>query len=107
MPTHLIQWQEKEFDTALKEKGMLVVEFGAPWCAACKKTEPIVAEISHDFPNIKFAKIDVSVSPALAAKMSVMSLPNIFIFVDGKVKDQIIGAASHAKIKEKIQKLVN
>ncbi|MEI6040113.1 MAG: thioredoxin family protein [Candidatus Berkelbacteria bacterium] len=106
MSTQLIEWKEEEFTAAQQEKGIAVVEFGAPWCAACKMTEPAVAAISADYPNVKFAKVDVATNPALAAKMGVMSLPNILILVDGKIKEQIIGGANRAKIEEKLKKFI-
>jgi len=103
---HLLnEWQEKDFNEAMKNKISCVVEFGAPWCAACKATEPIVAEIAQNHPKIKFAKIDVAKNTGLASRMSVMSLPNILVIENGKVKDQIIGKANKKVIEEKIRKI--
>ena len=106
MSTQLVEWQEKDFNSALKTKEIAIVEFGAPWCNACKMTEPIVAQLAKDFPEIRFAKIDVSANAGLASRMGVMSLPNILFLVDGKVKEQIIGAANRAKIEDRIKKLI-
>ena len=103
----LDEWQEPVFNEALKGMANMVVEFSAPWCHACKLTEPIVAEVSKSYTDIQFAKIDVAKNPALASKMGVMSLPNIFFIKAGKVKDQIIGAASRVKIEEKMRALAN
>ena len=107
MSTQLLEWHEKDFNAALKTKEISIVEFSAPWCGACKITEPVVVEVAKNFPTIKFAKIDVSKNPGLASKMGVMSLPNILFLVDGNVKEQIIGAANRAKIEEKIKKILN
>lgn len=106
MSTQLIEWQEKEFNNAFKTKNVILVEFGAPWCNACKATEPIVAELSCDYPDVKFAKIDVSKNSGLASRMGVMSLPNILIITDGAIKEQIIGAASRVKIETKLKKIL-
>jgi thioredoxin 1 len=106
LATQLMEWQEKDFDAALKTKEITVVEFSAPWCGACKITEPVVAEVANDYPNIKFAKIDVSKNAGLASRMGVMSLPNILFIVDGKVTEQIIGAANRVKIEDKLKKLI-
>lgn len=100
----LTEWQEKEFNETIKKENLCVVEFGAPWCHACQLTEPAVLEVANNHTDISFAKIDVAKNPGLASRMGVMSLPNILIIVGGKVKDQIIGAASRAKIEDKIQK---
>jgi len=105
MPTHLDEWQESDFDTALNKKETCVVEFSAPWCNACKATEPVVAEIAKTKTEIKFAKIDVSKNASLASRMGIMSLPNILFIAEGKIKEQIIGLANKTKIEEKLTKL--
>lgn len=106
MGLKLDEWMEKDFLAAQKEKLICVVEFGAPWCAACKKTEPLVAEIAKVYKDIKFAKIDVAKNPGLASRMGVMSLPNILFLVDGKVKDQIVASTTKKAIEDKIKKFV-
>lgn len=102
----LTEWQEKDFLKAQKEKQICVVEFGAPWCAACKKTEPLVAELAQNYPEIKFAKIDVAKNSALASRMGVMSLPNILFINGGHIKEQIFGTTSHKELEEKIKKIM-
>jgi len=105
MASTLENWHEKEFNHFLKNKGVGVIEFGAPWCAACKLIDPILGELSKEYKNITFAKIDVSKNPGVTAKMAVMSLPNILFINGGKVKDQIIGSANKSAIREKLKKL--
>lgn len=101
----LTEWQEKEFNEFLKTKKNGVVEFGAPWCHACKLTEPLVAEMAVDHPDIVFAKIDVAKNPGLASRMGVMSLPNILFLNSGSVKEQIIGATNKKTLEDKLKKI--
>ena len=100
----LPEWSEKEFDQFMKDKGHGLVEFSAPWCGACKMTEPILTEIAEKHPHVVFAKIDVSKNPGLASRMGVMSLPNVIFFNGGGIKDQVIGAASRKTLEEKVKK---
>ena len=102
MASILESWQEKDFSNFLKNKGVGVIEFGAPWCAACKLIDPILGELSKNHKNITFAKIDVSKNPGIAARMGIMSLPNILFINGGKVKDQIIGSATKTSISKKL-----
>lgn len=105
MGLKLDEWMEKDFNEFIKSKGMGVVEFGAPWCAACKKTEPIVAELAKEYKDVKFAKIDVAKNPGLSSRMGVRSLPNIIFLNGGKVKDQIVATTTKKAIEDKIAKL--
>jgi len=104
MVSTLENWQEKEFNNLLKSKKNGVVEFSAPWCGACKLIEPAILDLSKDFKNVTFAKINVSKSPGLASRMGVMSLPNILFINGGKVIDQIIGSTTKKAIQERIKK---
>lgn len=106
MSQTLTEWSEGEFNAAMKSDSVSVVEFGATWCASCKATEPVIAELSSTYANVTFAKIDVAKNAALASRMGVMSLPNIIIMTKGKVVEQIIGAANRAKIEEKLKKVI-
>lgn len=101
----LAQWNEKEFNEFILKKGSGVIEFGAPWCGACKASEPEIEQVSKNYPDLKFAKIDVGKDSALASKMGVMSLPNIIIFNKGKVKEQMIGNATAKVLEDKLKKI--
>lgn len=106
MASGLKNFQEKEFNDFLKNKKSGVVEFGAPWCGACKLIEPILEELVKKFPKLDFIKIDVSKNPGLASRMGVMSLPNILFFSGGKVTDQAIGFANKTALENKIKKIL-
>lgn len=101
----LTEWQENEFNDFISTKGSGVIEFGAPWCGACKMTEPNIAEVSTKHQDLKFAKIDVGKNPKLASKMGVMSLPNVIIFKNGKVIEQFIGATTASVLEQKLVKM--
>jgi thioredoxin 1 len=100
---NLQEFREKEFNELIKSKGNAVIEFGAPWCAACKLTEPIICEAQKKYPEISFAKIDVGKMPGIASRMGVMSLPNILVIKNGKVADQVIGTTTKKILEEKIK----
>lgn len=96
-----------EKDFLLKTKrGIALVEFWAPWCHGCKLVEPYLNDLAKVYNDaIKFSKVNVTENPGLASRLGVMSLPNILIFVNGKVKEQIIGATTKKGIEDKIKKL--
>lgn len=99
----LPSWDEKKFNEFIDNKGNGVIEFSAPWCGACKATEPQIEEVAKKHEALRFAKVDVGKNSELAAKMGVMSIPNIFIFKNGKVSDQIIGLTSTQTLEQKIK----
>jgi thioredoxin 1 len=72
--------------------GVAFVEFSAPWCAPCRRTDPIVEELATKVAGARFGKVDCDQSPATAAANGVLSMPTFMLFRDGSKVDQIVGA---------------
>ena len=99
--------KEKDFANITK-KGIVLLDFWAKWCQGCKVVSPYLDDLAKIWNDkIKFYKINVTENPGLSSRMGVMSLPNILILENGKVKEQIIGSATKKAIEDKIKKLVH
>lgn len=85
-----------------KSSKPVVMEFHADWCGPCRATEPAVAALSVEMPDIVFAKIDVDEATELAAKYQVDSIPCFIFFKDG----QVVGRAVGSKSKGELESLV-
>ena len=96
---------ESNFKSEILDSQVLaVVDFGAEWCAPCKKIHPLMAELSVEYNNkVKMGYVDVGVSPGVAQQYAVMSVPRLVFFKEGKPVDTIIGAVPKSKIDEKIK----
>jgi protein disulfide-isomerase-like protein len=59
--------------------GFWMLEFYAPWCAHCKKLNPILDEISEEArtKGMRIGKVDVTVEKALADKFGVTGYPTL------------------------------
>ena len=73
-----------EFEELIKE-GISFVDFFADWCGPCKMLGPVLEEVSAEYPDIEFAKVNVDENMDLAEKYGIMSIPQIFMFKDGEV----------------------
>ena len=73
-----------EFEELIKN-GMSFVDFFADWCGPCKMLGPVLEEVSKDYPDIEFVKVNVDDNMDLAEKFSIMSIPQVFMFKDGEV----------------------
>ena len=84
----------------LKElKGVYLVDFYADWCGPCKMLGQVLEEIE----DTDIIKVNVDEEEELAREYKVMSIPNMFIFKDGEVVDQLIGFHSKDEILEKLK----
>ena len=75
---------EKEFDEII-QKGITLVDFYADWCGPCKMLAPILEDLSNEYSNINFIKVNCDDEMALAERYQIMSIPAIFMFKDGNI----------------------
>ena len=70
----------------------VLLDFWATWCGPCRMLSPIVDEVAEGRSDIKVGKVNVDEQPELAAEFSVMSIPTLLVFKDGKLVNQSVGA---------------
>ena len=97
---------EGNFDDEVTQKaGPILVDFWAGWCAPCKVIVPALEEIAEEIAGrAHVAKVDVDENGDLANRFGIMSIPTLIVFKDGKVVDQLIGAAPKTQIRALIDK---
>jgi thioredoxin 1 len=97
---------EDNFDDEVKRKeGPILVDFWAGWCAPCKIIVPALEEIADEMVGrAHVAKVDVDENGDLANRFGIMSIPTLIVFKNGKVVDQLIGAAPKPQIRALIDK---
>ncbi len=81
-------------------KGLVFVDFFANWCGPCKMLSPILEEVSNELTDVKFIKVDVDSSGDIASMHSVMSIPTLMIFKDGKLINKTSGLMPKDKLIE-------
>ncbi len=86
-----------ESEVLTSEKPVLL-DFWASWCGPCRMVSPIVDEIAEENPQYLVGKVNVDEQNELAAKFGVMSIPTLVVLKDGKVVNQMVGAAPKQRI---------
>ena len=92
------------FDETIKN-GVVLVDFWATWCGPCKMLAPNVEEIAKEYEGrAVMGKVDVDENPDLAERFGIMSIPALFVFVNGEVKEKLIGYRLKMQIAEVLDK---
>ena len=89
----MIAVNDSNFDeVVLKSKVPVICDFWATWCSPCRRLKSSLEELAKS-SNGEYivVGIDIDESQNLAKKYQVNSIPAIFIFKDGEVKDNFIG----------------
>ena len=97
---------EENFDDHLtKTDHPILVDFWASWCGPCKIIAPSLEELADELDGqARIGKINVEDNGDLANRFGVSSIPTLILFKDGKVVDQLIGAAPKEQIRRMVQK---
>ena len=95
---------DADFEKFIKENKRAVVDFWAPWCSPCRMIAPTIEELSKEYKDVAFAKMNVDENQKTPAQFGVMSIPNLVVFKDGKQVDSIVGAVPKSRIAETLEK---
>lgn len=83
-------------------EGISLVDVKAEWCTPCKTLSTIIDELSSEYNNVKFGKIDSDESSDKVRELGVRNIPTILLYKDGKIVERNVGMISKTQLKELI-----
>jgi len=92
----------KNFKTITK-KGVVLVDFWAPWCAPCKIIAPLLNDIAETQNDFTVAKVNVDHNQQLAKKYKIRNIPTMVILKNGSVAGRITGVKTKRAILKEVQ----
>lgn len=90
---------QSSYNELIDSDKIVIVDFYAPWCAPCKRLEPVLNQISRENKNtVKVIRIDIDQNDALAASMRITEIPFLVYYRNGKKTGSTIGEISKNEI---------
>lgn len=73
---------EANYDEVLGQEGILILDFWADWCHACKAFAPTYEAASEANQDVVFGKVDVEAATKVADLFGIRALPTLAVFRD-------------------------
>ena len=74
------------------------------WCGPCKSFAPVYTEVSGDYADVIFGKVDVDANPGLAQAFGVTAIPTLVVMRNGQVLTSQAGAMNGPSLRSTIDK---
>ncbi|MGI8386002.1 thioredoxin family protein [Robertmurraya sp. P23] len=103
----MLELGQEAFHKQVEKKGVVLVDFGAPWCPPCRVQEPILEELEVEYGSrVMIAKVDADEEPELASRFGILGLPTLLVFKDGELIDTLRGLHSREQISTIIDRFI-
>ena len=91
-PTLITLENNVEWDSLYNSDKKLVVDFTATWCGPCQHIAPMFKDLSDEFKDLTFIKVDVDKFEDIVTDMNISCMPTFHFIYNQKILNTLSGA---------------
>lgn len=96
----IINTSNAQFKADVLDKDLpVLVDFWAAWCGPCKMIAPVLEDLAKEYDGkVQIVKVDITDNEEIAQQYGIRSIPALYLFKQGEVVAQQIGAVPRAQL---------
>jgi len=102
----LIDFQDEQFETKIKNEYFSIFQFSAEWCQPCKALKPVMEKLSENYKDkASFYYADIEnggINTGSAA--GIRGVPTVIVYKKGVEIDRKVGGVAESQMKEFLDK---
>ena len=100
---------DAQFHQRVEQSSMpVLLDFYSPTCGPCRMIAPVVDALAKEYASrLLVFKLDTSSQQMTPARFQIRGVPTLMFFKDGKMVDQLVGAAPRSDIELRINRLLS
>lgn len=94
----------EEYQKMIKTNKKVLIDFYAPWCAPCRKMEPMLNELAIQYKgDVEIIRINVDEQKQLAVQLGIDEIPVLKFYKDGVIKQNFVGLTAKAELEKQFK----
>jgi putative thioredoxin len=106
--SNVLSYDVQDFNKEVIEQSHstpVLVDFWAEWCAPCRMLSPVLERLAEQAEEKwVLAKLNTENHADIARQFRISSIPNVKLFVEGKVTSEFVGVLPEYAIKQWLEK---
>ena len=106
--TKPIELNQSNFDEVVVNSDIpVIIDFWAPWCGPCKMMGPNFEKAATKFPlKTLFVKVNTQNEQNLGTRFSILSIPTLIVFKNGKEIHRVSGALDEKSLTQLVSQML-
>lgn len=89
-----------QLEPLILDNELVFVDFWAGWCAPCKQFSKAYEQVSEQYSEIVFAKVNIEEEQSLVDYFGIVSIPYLLVFKNGVVIYSDAGSIPESSLRE-------
>ncbi len=102
-PNQVVELTDKNFEQITKGGKPVIIDVYASWCQACIAMAPAYEELSNEFNNVAFTKLNYDLYKNLIGKYTISGLPTLIFLKSNGESKVVMGMKSKEELRALVQ----